>query len=350
MIKKRNGMSESEAGKLGALKTKQFYKEKKEKQKTEYYLNPKYCLTCGNVIPFEKKNNKCCCRSCATTYSNKSRSKDVYNKLSKTLSKYILKKYHNITDDECEQYYKEKRLINKRSCSKRIIKKYVKKITYCKQCGAEKGKCKDSFVCNHYKLFNTLEKFGFDKSKIGSEEIINEFYRIKDIIETEYKVNRITDKELKEKYNYKSGSANFHKILHSLNIKTLNNSEANKISISLGRFNPGFDYKHFKEYLHTSWEGNTYHLRSSYEDIYANELDNNMIKYDYENLRIKYWDSQKQEFRTAIPDFYLINENMIVEIKSTYTLDLQNMKDKKKSYLENEYKFKCICDFKEIEI
>ena len=41
---------------------------------------------------------------------------------------------------------------------------------------------------------------------------------------------------------------------------------------------------------------------------------------------------------------------MIVEIKSTYTLDLQNMKDKKKSYLENGYKFKCICDFKEIEI
>lgn len=171
MSKQRNGMSESESGKLGALKTKQFYKEKKEKQKEEYYLNPKYCLTCGNVIPFEKRNNKCCCRSCATIYGNK-----------------------------------------------------------------------------------------------------------------------------------------------------------------------------------YSWEGNIYYLRSSYEEIYANELDNNKIKYDYENLRIKYWHSQKQEFRTAILDFYLINKNMIVEIKSIYTLDLQNMKDKKKSYLENGYKFKCICDFKEIKI
>jgi len=31
MAKKRNGMSEFEAGKLGALKIKQFYKERKEK-------------------------------------------------------------------------------------------------------------------------------------------------------------------------------------------------------------------------------------------------------------------------------------------------------------------------------
>ena len=338
MSKQRNGMSESEAGKLGALKTKQFYKERKEKQKEEYYLNPKYCLTCGNVIPFEKKNNKCCCRSCATIYGNKQHSKKSYQKQSQTLKEKInkIKKDNNIIKENLPKYLQK------------LTKE--RKIKYCNWCGAIKGQCKDTFVCSKYQLYNTLEKFGFDKSKIGSEEIINEFYRIKDIIETEYKINRITDKELKEKYNYKSGSANFHKILHSLNIETLSNSEANKISISLGRLNPGSDNKHFKKYLHNSWEGNIYQLRSSYEDIYANELDNNKIKYDFENLRIKYWDSQKQEFRTAIPDFYLINENMIVEIKSTYTLDLQNMKDKKKSYLENGYKFKCICDFKEIEI
>lgn len=41
---------------------------------------------------------------------------------------------------------------------------------------------------------------------------------------------------------------------------------------------------------------------------------------------------------------------MIVEIKSEYTLDEQNMRDKKKAYLENGYNFKLICDFKEKEI
>ena len=331
MAKKRNGLSESEAGKLGALKTIELYKKIKEEKKIEYYSNPKYCLSCGNVIPFEKKNNKCCCRSCATSYGNIYHSDKSRLQQKETLLKTLSRKYKKNNIDKIK-----------------TIK--PKKIKYCKWCGAEKGKCRDSFVCGKHQLFSTLEKFGFDKSKIGTEEIINEFYRVRDIIEIEYKVNRITEKELKEKYNYKSGSANFHKILHSLNIETLNSSIANKISISLGRLNPGFDHVHFKEYLHNSWEGNIYHLRSSYEEIYANELDRNKIKYDYENLRIKYWDSQKQEYRSAIPDFYLINENMIVEIKSSYTLDKQNMIDKKKAYLEQGYKFKCICDFKEIEI
>ena len=327
MKKIRNGISESEAGKLGALKIKQIYKERKEKEKLQYLQNPKYCLNCGKIIPFEKRNNKCCCRSCSVTYGNK---------------------YHSI-----ESRLNQKQKLQQKSQkiqNNKIIKNKIIKKEYCKQCGAEKGKCKDLFVCSKYKLFKTLIKFGLDISKIGTEGIINEFYKVRNIIEYEYKINRITETELKEKYNYTSGLANFHKIIKSLKIDTYNSHEANKISINLGRLNPGFDNKHFKEYLHKSWEGNIYHLRSSYEDIYANELDRNKIKYDYENLRIKYWDSQKHEYRSAIPDFYLINENMIVEIKSSYTLDLQNMKDKKKSYLENGYKFKCICDFNEIEI
>ena len=39
---------------------------------------------------------------------------------------------------------------------------------------------------------------------------------------------------------------------------------------------------------------------------------------------------------------------MIVEIKSFWTLDEQNMKDKKKAYLDLGYNFKLICDHKEI--
>ena len=220
----------------------------------------------------------------------------------------------------------------------------------CKICGSINHQCKDVNVCSHYRLFPTLIKFGLDSSKLGTEKIIDEYYKIKDIIEYEYKINRITEKELKEKYNYNSGISNFHKILKSLNINSYNSHDAVKISISLGRLNPGFDYQHFKEYLHKSWEGNIYHLRSSYEDIYANELDRNKIKYDYENLRIKYWDSQKQEYRYSIPDFYLIDDNIIVEIKSSYTLDKQNMIDKFKAYKELGYNCKLICDFKEMPL
>ena len=69
-----------------------------------------------------------------------------------------------------------------------------------------------------------------------------------------------------------------------------------------------------------------------------------------ETLRIKYFDTQQNEYRCAIPDFYIPSKNEIVEIKSSYTLDIQNMKDKFKSYKELGYNCKCICDYKEIEI
>ena len=41
---------------------------------------------------------------------------------------------------------------------------------------------------------------------------------------------------------------------------------------------------------------------------------------------------------------------MIVEIKSSWTLDKQNMIDKMKAYKELGYNFKLICDHKEINL
>lgn len=54
--------------------------------------------------------------------------------------------------------------------------------------------------------------------------------------------------------------------------------------------------------------------------------------------------------RGAIPDFYIPSTNTIIEIKSSWTLDEQNMKDKMKAYLDLGYNFKLICDHKEIII
>lgn len=48
-----------------------------------------------------------------------------------------------------------------------------------------------------------------------------------------------------------------------------------------------------------------------------------MFIFEYETLKIKYYDSSKHKFRCAIPDFYLPKTNTIVEIKSTWTLDVQ---------------------------
>ena len=103
----------------------------------------------------------------------------------------------------------------------------------------------------------------------------------------------------------------------------------------------------YKEGWYKTWKGNEIYLRSSYEEDYAKELDENKINYEYESLQIKYFDTQQNKFRCAIPDFYLPDTNTIVEIKSTWTLDIQEMKDKVKAYKDLGYNFKLILEHKD---
>jgi hypothetical protein len=79
-------------------------------------------------------------------------------------------------------------------------------------------------------------------------------------------------------------------------------------------------------------------------------LDKNKIKYKVEYLRISYYDSKDKCERTSIPDFYLVDDNVIVEIKSSWTYDEQNMKDKIKAYKKLGYKYKLILDKKEMHL
>lgn len=49
-------------------------------------------------------------------------------------------------------------------------------------------------------------------------------------------------------------------------------------------------------------------------------------------------------YRCSVPDFYLPDLNMIVEIKSFFTYDKQNMLDKFKAFKDNNYNYKLIMD------
>ena len=69
-----------------------------------------------------------------------------------------------------------------------------------------------------------------------------------------------------------------------------------------------------------------------------------------ESLRIRYFDTQRGKERFAIPDFYLPETNTIVEIKGSFTLNEQNMKDKFKKYKELGYNVKLILEHKEIDL
>ena len=81
---------------------------------------------------------------------------------------------------------------------------------------------------------------------------------------------------------------------------------------------------------HKSWNGTTFRYRSSYEKEYAESLDECKIPYFYEKVRIKYFDTQRNKERVAVPDFYLPETKELVEIKSSWTLKgkVQEMKDK----------------------
>lgn len=128
-----------------------------------------------------------------------------------------------------------------------------------------------------------------------------------------------------------------------LNIKCKSLSEAVVTAFLQGKFNN-------IELWHKTWEGNEIYLRSTFEQEYANYLDIHKISYTYENLKIKYFDTQKNRYRLAIPDFYLPSTNTIVEIKSSWTLDVQEMKDKVKEYKKLGYNFKLILDHKETDL
>lgn len=59
-------------------KSVEFAKNKAKKVREQYLLNPKQCLWCNTIIPYEKRlNNIYCSRSCRTTSLNTKREKLV---------------------------------------------------------------------------------------------------------------------------------------------------------------------------------------------------------------------------------------------------------------------------------
>ena len=56
-------LSRSEAGLLGAIRTKEVWLER-------YRSDPKYCNHCGKQLPYEKRKNKFCDHSCAASNNN----------------------------------------------------------------------------------------------------------------------------------------------------------------------------------------------------------------------------------------------------------------------------------------
>lgn len=283
--------------------------------------------------------SKECARSSSTIKDNKKETKDGH---CSTCGKFMrINKRASSKQVKCDD------------CRTNIIvnKKYVPKKNICKVCGNDKRKqkCKRPDVCRKSQAFPGLNKyFGFNLSLMGSEKIYEEFDRVKQMLIEDHIDNETSTEDMAIKYNHNNGG-NFRKILYSLKIEIRNLSQSTSLSHKQGKvsINSGKQYKHG---YHTTWNNKQVFYRSSYELDHAKELDELRIDYEMETLRIQYWDSQKLMTRTAIPDFYLPEENKIVEIKSNWTYDEQRMKDKFKTYKEHGYKTELILEHKSVNI
>lgn len=72
-------LSKSEAGKLGAAKSKEISEQKFRERVSAYESSPKQCAGCGNPLSYDKRKNKFCSSSCSATTNNALSSKGTNN-------------------------------------------------------------------------------------------------------------------------------------------------------------------------------------------------------------------------------------------------------------------------------
>ena len=308
------------------------------------------CENCGKEHDGTYASGRFCCKECAHAYVTKFDNKqDLKEARCINCGKLIyINKRASIYNCKCNDCTSNLKTIKKLKDQK--YDRYIK----CPICGQKHliyMSCNNDFCTKHnYQQFRSLIKyFGFDKTKYGTIEVENEFTRIRNILYNLYWVDGKSSTEICQIYNYPNIGNLTAKVFKYLNIPSKKCKYAVKENFLTGRETIPLT-SNFKHQWHITWNNKEVYLRSSYELDYAKELDEKQIDYEVEFKHIKYWDSQKQEYKCAIPDFYIPSENLIVEIKSEYTLDKQNMKDKFKAYKDLGYNTKLICEHQEMPL
>ena len=125
----------------------------------KYLKNPKYCKNnnCGKIIPYNKKRNKFCNRSCAAQYNNKNRQISEKSKL--------------IANNKRRKKFYDKLLLNGKSIYKyckncKVQLKLGKKTVFCSKHCWESYKRKD---LDKYKKYKLDCKFNFNLSDYPKE-------------------------------------------------------------------------------------------------------------------------------------------------------------------------------------
>lgn len=331
----------------------------KNNLKEEYNKNPKLCKHCGKPIPWEKQENKYCCKSCSASEENKGKVKNPVGNIKNLSIGWKRKRTRSIPIEKVKDLKNSgnEKLVIKSDRHNDIISKYkdYKLVEIlpgqCFICGTYN--CENEFCKKHnfQQLMGFVKHLGFDSTTIGTSKVFEEFSRVRNLVYDLYWNQNLPCAEIGKKFNY-PGNSTITKVLEYLEIPRRSFEDSTRNAISRGKIAPGeggiIDGLH--QEWHTTWTGDSVFLRSSYEIDYASWLDENQILYSVEELRIEYYDSQQDKTRVAIPDFYLTSTNEIVEIKSDYTLDIQEMLDKFEAYKNKGYIPKLVLEGKEVDI
>ena len=195
--------------------------------------------------------------------------------------------------------------------------------------------CKQKFVTNLCKWFNISLGIYPDTE--------NQLNDLRERLMHMYHDEKYSSSEIKEFFNIPLPNGHMPAFLKQLNIQRRDLTEAGKERVFRNGV-PNFISKKYKCGTHIDWAGNYHFYRSSYELKMYQILDNKRKIYQTESLRIKYLDSQSNLVRVAIPD--IIINNLIIEIKSNFTLDPKNMIDKFIAYKNAGYRPMLILDGK----
>lgn len=295
---------------------------------------------CNNTFTWnERPHKRFCSDFCAHSFVGMNRSEETRRKIGISVSE-----PHQHVCPRCGKHFihigtapntlcAECKTSNKRDPRKFVLRETSSRrmvaVECCKYCGAVKGHCKRPEICKRYQLFPKMIKlFHMDRDVFGTERIYDEYDRISNQIYDLYWNQQLSIQQIKELVGYKSTAGSFSHFLSKF-IKFRNSHQALSIAYQSGRvkLQPFYNIR-FKTGFHETWNGKRFFFRSSYEEDYCKELDTAHIDYEIETLTIPYYDSQMDKVRTAFPDFYLPESNLIVEVKSDYTLDVQNMVDR----------------------
>lgn len=284
------------------------------------------CLQCGKEIP---EGQKFCSRSCSATYNNLKREGRKWSKEARKA----------FSDRQKERLLTFDRKGNPRS-EKEVFEKLQRRENICPYCGLDINGKK---ICSDCKKYVT-RLTSYIKAGLVKGPLRERHQAFLDILEKEHR-DGLWITEICRKYGLHDVTV--RAALKERNLDLYSSSEVQLRMLEQGKVQLRIGSPKFRTGEHISWKGERFRYRSSYEEAYAKQLDSQKISYRYEPFRIRYFDTQKQKERVAVPDFYLPETNELVEVKSKYTYDPVNMNDRFKEYQKRGYRVKLLLDHKE---